>query len=334
MQTDFKNPPKLLNVSGEERTVGYEFEFTGIKMVQTAEIVANLYGGKIQRISAYEYEIENTSLGTFKLELDTQLLLEKKYEKLLQNVGIDLPGFNRKETIEEALMEVASKVVPFEIVTPPVRLSEMYRLNNMVDELRKQKAKGTRSSFMYAFGLHINPEIPDERAESLLNHLRAYVLLDPWIRKDAQIDISRRITPYINEYEEKYVQLILNPDYHPGHEQLIADYFAFDNSRNRPLDLLPVFMYLNYELTSSMIEETLTSSRPTFHYRLPNCSIDNENWSFADEWNRWVWVEKLADDVTALHQYSRAWLKIRKKTLIGFERKWIELMERWVADNE
>ena len=333
MSEKFKHPPVLQNIHGDIRRVGYEFEFTGIDMARVAAIVKGLYGGDVQKITTFEYEVNDTKFGTFTLELDAQLLREKKYEKLLGAVGVDLPGFKDKEKIEDSLMGVASTVVPFEIVTPPIPVPEMHRLDSLVSHLRNEKARGTGSSFIYAFGLHLNPEIPFERTESLLNHLRAYVLLDPWIREAADIDISRRITPYINPYEDEYIRLILNPDYQPDLKQLITDYFSYKNSRNRPLDMLPLFMHLDEEFTATLIEEGLTSSRPAFHFRLPNCSLEDENWTLAAEWNRWVLVEELAADESILNQYSRAWLKMEKETLIGFKRKWIELMNRRIEEN-
>lgn len=330
--TTFNIPPIKTNPSGEERTVGYEFEFTGVEITKAAEMIRNLYGGEIKKISTYEYHVENTEFGRFKLELDAQLLRDKKYEKTLKSIGIDLSTFKNIDSVEDKLKNLASSVVPFEIITPPMPLSKMNELYKLIDILREWKAKGTGSSVFYAFGLHLNPEIPDDSPESLLNHLRAYVLLDPWIRKDANINISRRITPYINEYKEDYLKLILNPAYRPTISEMIKDYFEFDNSRNRPLDLLPVFMHLAPDQTAGLLDETLTSGRPTYHYRLPNCSIEDPKWSLADEWNRWVLVEVFADDKKSLHQYSRAYVKMKKDTLVRFENKWIELMERWVSN--
>ena len=333
MSEKFKHPPVLKNIHGDIRRVGYEFEFTGIDMARVAAIVKEIYGGDVQKITTFEYEVNDTIFGTFTIELDAQLLRDKKYEKLLGTVGVDLPKFKDIEKIEDSLMDVASTVVPLEIVAPPIPITEMHRLNSLVSHLRNEKARGTGSSIIYAFGLHLNPEIPFERTESLLYHLRAYVMLDPWIREAAGIDISRRITPYINPYDDEYIRLILNPDYQPDLKQLISDYFSYKNSRNRPLDMLPLFMHLNKEFTASLIDEGLTSSRPTFHFRLPNCSLEDENWTLAAEWNRWVLVEELAADETALNQYSRAWLKMEKETLIGFKRKWIKLMNRRIEEN-
>lgn len=334
MNQEFKTPPKTTNPAGDERGVGYEFEFTGVEMEETAAIVANLYGGQVQQKSTFEFEISETAFGDFKLELDAQMIREKKYEKLLKTFGIDFSNHKDQEQFEDSLKDLASSVVPFEIITPPISLSSMHELKKLVDELRIRKAKGTGSSIVYAFGLHLNPEIPGDSAESVLNHMKAFVLLDSWIRKDAEIDMSRRLTPFINRFENDYVQNILKPDYKPNLEQLIEDYFAYGNSRNRPLDMQPLFMYLNKDLTSGLIEDTLTSARPTYHYRLPNCSLDDENWTLESEWNRWILVERLAADEKSLDQYSRAYLKMRGETLIGFETKWTELMNRWVQDVE
>ncbi|MCC5941733.1 MAG: amidoligase family protein [Balneolaceae bacterium] len=326
----FSLPPVTTNSSGEERTAGYEFEFTGLSLNDSASIISELYGGVIEQISSYEYKIKNTDFGDFSVELDAQLLRDKKYEPILKKIGLDIESFEDKKSIEKSLMEMASSVVPFEIVTPPVPLSRMHHLEKLINYLREKKAQGTKSSFFYAFGLHINPEIISEKVESLLNHLRAYVLLDAWVRKDASIDISRRLTPYINEYEKEYVKLILNEDYQPDLRRFIKDYFAFGNSRNRPLDLLPLFMHLDEEYTKRFLDESLTSARPTWHYRLPNCSLEVESWSLASEWNRWILVEKLADDSSALKELSSKYIELESQSILGFEAKWVGLMERWV----
>lgn len=332
MSQEFLIPQKTTNVSGEERSVGFEFEFTGVEMEDIASMLSLLYGGKIKQLSTFEFKVVNTKFGDFGLELDAQLIREKKYEKFLQNIGIDLSAYEGQEAVEDSLKDLASSVVPYEIITPPISLSAMNELTALVDGLRKLKAKGTGSSFVYAFGLHLNPEIPDESTETLLNYLRAFVLLDSWIRKDIAVDVSRRLTPFINRFEDDYMAHILDPEYRPDQTEFIEDYFDFGNSRNRPLDLQPLFMYLDEQLTSKLVEDTLTSSRPAFHYRLPNCSPEDEAWTLALEWNRWVLVEKLAADEESLLQYCKAYLKMKRETVIRFDAKWLELMDRWVKN--
>ncbi|MFU8812349.1 MAG: amidoligase family protein [Balneolaceae bacterium] len=327
-KTEYLDPPVTVNSDGKERTVGYEFEFTGVEMEEAANLLASLYGGAVHKQSAYQYNVTDTELGTFKLEIDARLLRDKTYESKLRQIGIEFDSLKKKESIEETLMEIASSVVPFEIITPPIPLSSMHRLDELVNELRQKKAKGTGSSVLYAFGLHLNPEVPAGSPESILHHLQAYCLLDPWIREDAEIDISRSLTPYINEYKADYLKHIFSPDYNPSLDTLIRDYMTFGNSRNRPLDLLPLFMHLDEKLTQSMIDDKLTSARPTYHYRLPNCSIEDPEWKLASEWNRWVRVEEFAALPDELSRYCKAWLTLKRDTVVGFERKWIELMNR------
>lgn len=326
----FKTPPIKTNQEGEERSVGFEFEFTGVEMLDAAQMVTDLYGGDVEQLSGYEYKVKDTDFGEFSLELDASLFLNKKYEKVLKTVGLDVDKLKNKDKLEDTLRGMASTVVPFEIITPPVPISKLQQMNKLVDKLREWKAKGTGSSFFYAFGLHLNPELPTLSEESILRHLKAYVMMDAWIRKDADIDLSRKITPYINEYEMDYIRYILRDGYEPDMKTLITDYFEFKNSRNRPLDLLPAFMFIDKETTQALLEEELTSARPTYHYRLPNCSIDDKSWSLAAEWNRWVLVEQLANDEKSLDQYSRAFLKLDDKSVFSMKKKWIKLMDRWV----
>lgn len=327
---DFKPPPVSTNSRGEERSAGFEFEFTGVEMETVADLIQSLYGGEINKISTFTFEIYGTKFGNFKLELDAQLLNEKKYESMLQSIGIDISTLKNIHSIEGKIKDFASSIVPYEITTPPIRLSQIHQLNLLIEGLRKLKAKGTGSSIFYAFGLHINPEIPEPSTQSLLNHLRAFVLLDPWIRHEASINISRQITPFIKEFKEDFIQLILHPDYKPTQEEFIRDYFIYDNSRNRPLDFLPLFMHLNREQTEPLLKDTLTVPRPAYHYRLPNCSIEDPQWSLASEWNRWVLVEVLAQDNKSLEKYAAAYLDMKKEILLGFESKWIKTMQGYV----
>jgi hypothetical protein len=70
-------------------------------------------------------------------------------------------------------------------------------------------------------------------------------------------------------------------------------------------------------------------ARPTFHYRLPNCDIDEVTWSPAQEWNRWVFVERLGADRTQLNQLSSRFGEAQNRiTLID---PWPEELAAWMA---
>ncbi|MTI86372.1 MAG: amidoligase [Balneolaceae bacterium] len=330
----YSRPPVLKNKEGEERKTGFEFEFTGLELNETARLLQSLYRGTIVELSTYKVQVKDTELGNFSIELDARLFQDKKYEEFLDKIGVDVGKLKNKNKFEERLRTMASSVVPYEIITAPIPFSLFDKLDELIFKMRQQKAKGTGSSFLHAFGLHLNPGIPDDSPETILNFLKAYVLLDPWIRKDAEIDLSRRLSPFINEFQKDYVKRILDPNYNPDQEQLIRDYINYGNTRNRPLDMLPLFMHLDKELVQSLTNDKRISARPAFHYRLPDFSIEDLSWTIAGEWNRWVLVEELASDTKGLRQYAREYLKMKEEMLFGSESKWTKLMQRWVSSLE
>ena len=72
------------------------------------------------------------------------------------------------------------------------------------------------------------------------------------------------------------------------------------------------------------------SGRPTFHYRMPNCCVDDADWRIAHEWNHWVEVEKLANDADKLHSLSEQYLQLKNESLFGFEKKWYHQLEEQI----
>jgi hypothetical protein len=89
---------------------------------------------------------------------------------------------------------------------------------------------------------------------------------------------------------------------------------------------MPLIAELRPEKIKKLKKEDreLIKSRPAFHYRLPNCEIDNPNWSIAKEWNYWIEVEKLADDKDKLDKMAKAYLKFLDKPFSSLSSKWIE----------
>ncbi|HBQ58783.1 MAG TPA: amidoligase, partial [Balneolaceae bacterium] len=67
MTLEFNDPSIIKNQDGDERSVGFEFEFTGVEMQDAAKMVSGLYGGEVQQLSGYEFVVENTEFGKFSL---------------------------------------------------------------------------------------------------------------------------------------------------------------------------------------------------------------------------------------------------------------------------
>jgi hypothetical protein len=120
------------------------------------------------------------------------------------------------------------------------------------------------------------------------------------------VDFTRRISPYINPFPAAYARLVLAPDYPADAGRLIDDYIAHNPTRNRPLDMLPVLAHLDERRVMERVEDPhLVKGRPAFHYRLPNCMVNEPGWTLAREWNAWVDVERLAADPDRIARMAR-----------------------------
>ena len=327
LQMSFLLPPIAKNKDGNPRKVGLELEFAGIEPMQAAEIITSVFGGKIKEEHRYHINITNTALGNFRVELDARILRKMAEENIFDKLGIKLEEDSIRKSIEDVVDKMARSVIPLEIVMPPVSIQELEQLEQLREALQQNKAKGTHASMVHAFGMHLNIESPDLKTATLLKFLRAFVIVYPWLLEALDIDMTRRISPFVDPFPDKYVSKILNPDYDPDADQLIEDYIEFNPTRNRPVDMMPIFGMLNNELIAPVMEGAKNDPRPTFHYRLPNSRIDNPDWRFADEWNHWLVIERLVSQHEMLGKLSRLYLLRRDETVMSFRKEWARTLE-------
>jgi len=311
MSQSFLSPPLPKNDSGKIRRIGFEIEFAAEDCAEVAGRVRSLYGGELKKINPHFYEIRETRLGTFVVHLDTQIAHPESSgdPENKENDWWDIFDIELKEKVCQFIGDLSKVVVPYEVVTPPIPMDHLESLPSLIDELRKLGAQGTDESFFYAFGVHINPEVPSFAVESLRDHLRAFLLLSDWLHEEMGIDIARKASPYINSFPDSYCVKILSPEYNPDLTGFIDDYLLDNPTRNRELDMLPLLTHLDKNRVQNQVEDNLTSSRPTFHYRLPDCRLNDPDWSLAREWNYWVQVERLAANSSLLREMSLVYLE-------------------------
>lgn len=327
----FHLPKQLRNENGEIRKVGFELEFAGLTIEKAVDIVTSIFGGASNATDPFHQEIAGARYGDFVVEFDAHFFKKRVYAEYLEKLGVDIDKYVDIETLENHLSEAAALIVPLEVVTPPIPMDELDIVEELRDSLYSNQAKGTKDSFQYAFGLHINPEAPSLESKVLSNYLRAFLLLYEWIMEESDIDLSRRVTPYIDPFPNDYVELVLDPTYHPDETKLITDYLEFNPTRNRPLDFMPIFALINEDLVTSKAKEIeLIKKRPAFHYRLPNCLIDQPDWSIAHEWNIWAVVEQFAEDPEKLEAMSKEYLETKKSLLDYFVNKWPQKIKQWL----
>lgn len=316
----FSLPSIIYKDDGCPRKVGFELEFSGLDLERVGEVLRDTLGGNLKQLSVAESELSVAELGTFHIELDWNYLKRKAEEneyKAEHGEWIDL------------LAEAANILVPLEVVCPPIAINDLQALTPMVVALRQAGAVGTEESFLAAYGVHINTELPRIDAETLWAYLRAFSLLQWWLVDAHDVDIARKMSPYIDLYPEAYLKKLFAQS-QPTLSQIFADYLEYNASRNRALDMLPLLAHIDPDALRSVVDDPKIQARPTFHYRLPDCHIEQENWSLAYSWNTWWVVEQVAQRPDDLKRLGDNYLKA-SRPLIGTNRQeWVEFIDQWL----
>ncbi|MEM6973634.1 MAG: amidoligase family protein [Pseudomonadota bacterium] len=307
-------PPVPLNAAGVKRQVGVELEFGGIDAITAATTLAEALPGTLITQSSHQFTIE-AEAGSFRVELDARWShpgfvkthLDELPETLLERLG-DALGAGIETRIAEAVGAVAGIVMPVEVVAPPIPWDRLETLTPITEALARAGALGTRHSALAGFGMHLNIEVVSLAPDYLLSVLRAYVILATSLRRKSRLDPVRYVQSYIDPFPLAYARHILQPGYRPDAEQLIRDHIAFNPSRNYELDMLPIFAAIDADLVAELLPGEKNAGRPTFHWRLPDCRLDEPGWDLRQDWARWVAVERLAADPGLLAEEGERFL--------------------------
>jgi hypothetical protein len=322
MPIELEQPPLTRNPNGEVRRVGVEIEFAGLEVAKAAELVVGMFGGRALEVDEHRFRVEGTTIGDFTVELDSM------YAHPDDNGLTDKLGDKMKDKVAGTVGDIVGLWLPNEIVAPPLAYHRLPELDRLIGLLKENRAEGTQASIFYGFGLQLNPEVAQYDPAYLLRHLQAYLIMSPWLREQIQIDATRRALPFTDPFPAEYVRTALAPDYAPDLGGLIEDYVAANPSRNRELDLMPLFMELAPEVVGRLVDDPHIKARPTFHYRLPNARIGDESWGgIIEEWNRWVAVERLAEDRPRLEE-ARA--EVHGRLEREAKEGWLDWLGTWL----
>ena len=331
---NFPLPPVTQTEQGAERRVGIELEMHELTLEELTHEVADWTGGSPRFISSYEAEIVGDEAGPWKVEFDYEPLKQKGREQAEQPAGKmgQEPDLMQMldETAEEVLHLGAALVLPMEIVSPPLPLSRLHQVDDLIGRLRTAGAQGTGSNLVRAFGTHLNPELPALDAGTIVGYLRAFLCLYPWLRREHRLDLARRITNFIEPFDSGYTRQVCDPDYWPDQATLIDEYLEANPTRNRALDMLPLFAYLDEDRVRQTIDDDRIKARPTFHYRMPNCEIDRPGWAIGEVWRPWVEVEKLAADEDRLGEMCAAYTAHLDSPVDSLLISWTAEVDDWL----
>lgn len=311
---ELQMPPVTTNEEGKTRSVGVEIEFVGPTAEAAARALMGRLGGLLSESDPHAFRVTGSAIGDFAVALDSRMAHPPRTDHPL---GAVLP------TVAAWFGTAARGIIPCELVTGPVPIDRLSEIDRLVAVLRDLGARGTQDGALYAFGLHFNPEIPRKDAETALAYLKAFVLLNAWLRKQVSPDRTRDLLGFADPFPPPYVRRIVAPDHWPDLPTFIDEYLAANPTRNRDLDLLPLLLHLDEARVRAALPGEKINGRPTFHYRLPDARVSDPGWSIVPDWNRWIAVERLACDRERLDAAGAARLAYE-----GEEKSWAEIAER------
>ncbi len=322
-----ERPPREINYAGEPRRVGVELEFAAVTARDAARLVRKVFGGTMAAIDQHRFAVSGTELGDFRSELDSQFLHRAEIGSE-PPTGLQMLLANFQDAVHGVLGDIGSVVIPCEIVCPPIEISDLPRLDKLLEELRRVGAHGTDVSPLYAFGTQLNPDIAEKSADWIVSVLKAYLLLSDWLRAVISVNLTRRFLAFADPFPPGYVLLVIDPDYRPDMTTLIDDYLLHNPTRNRELDLLPLFAWIDEERVRNAVADKRIKVRPTFHYRLPDARLDRPDWTVTTEWNRWCLVERLAERPDKLAAMADAYRENQARLM---PRDWAIMASEWIA---
>ena len=202
MKQRYLLPRVLTDQHGQVRRAGFEFEFGNLPILETAEALQNSLGGSLDIKSPFEATLHYSSIGKLKIERDANILKSVKYRKWLEQLGVAFSPGSVAHGIETNIDNASRLLIPCEVVTEPIPFDQLDKLDELILTLNSLGAEGTQDSLIYAFGMHINPSIPNSDADTLKKYIQAFLLLSTWIIESANIDITRRfLTKYITRFQ-------------------------------------------------------------------------------------------------------------------------------------
>ncbi|SDI90243.1 amidoligase family protein [Alloyangia pacifica] len=302
--------PRSETAEGRPRRVGVEIEFSGLTEAQVARILVKQVGGAARETQRGHWTVSGGGMGDFEVYLDSQPL-----ERL------DHDGVGGQ------IRDLARAVVPVEIVSDPLEVAQIAELDRAIVALREAGAEGTGSGVLSAFGVHFNPEVVSLDYADIMPVLTAHALLEDYLKRAAGTDFSRRVMTWVAPYPRALVDRLAAEAPPATMTELIDTYLQLSPSRNHGLDMLCIFAQIDEARVAAAVDMELVSARPTFHWRLPDCRIDEDGWTLAQEWNRWVLVERVAEDTDLLRRLCAAW-RDHRDSITSIRMDWSFRVER------
>lgn len=308
---------------GSTRRVGVEIEFNGATIGDAVAVIAEALDGEPGEQTDYEWYVDSDALGRVTVELDHHSLKAHARER-----GPD----QRRGVFETIFASAAAPFVPVEVVTEPLKPEAIVRLDDVAVALAQVGAFGTREGLLHAYGVHYNPQVVSTSVEDLHATLRAYAVLQDWLFTSLDVDVSRTSLPFVDAFDDSYVAELIDGPAPRTLEELVDRHLDANPTRNRALDVLPLFRHLAPEVVERHrdIDLARVKPRPTWHFRLTDSRVGESDWSVVRGWRHWLIVEDLAADPDRLDDMAAATQRSRSVPLGRKILSWTDEVTAWL----
>ncbi|MEM9757243.1 MAG: amidoligase family protein, partial [Pseudomonadota bacterium] len=280
--------PTRHDASGAPRRVGVEVEFGGLPEHKAAKIIGQVTGGYVKAPAPGSWEVETPCFGRCQVYLDTHFRDDVK------------------RVADKGVAHLARLVVPVKLVTDPFDPAGLPAFDTVLGALRDAGAIGSRQGLLLGFAVHLNIEIDAPAPAHLWRIVTAYALIESELRRLARVDISRRVLTLAQPYPKGLVDDLARVEPR-NHDDLIETYLSYAPTPNHGLDMLPVFAQLAPDkVHGRLTDSTKIKARPAYHFRMPDCRIDEPGWSIAEPWSMWLAVERIATSPTLFGRLRRS----------------------------
>jgi len=248
--------------------------------------LAGALGGQVEEEDPHAFHLVGSTLGRLCIERDLRHIHPRR------TAGHPAPWL--RPPASTWVGALVGGLVPRELVTEPLEPTRFGEVDRAVALLRAAGARGAGVTAFGSLGLHFNVQPASLAPEALLATLKAYLVLEDWLRGRTLRSRALRVfgpPPFPAAYRAQ----VLAPDYWPDLPMLADDYLAANPTRRRGLDLLPLLLeMLGARIAGRIVDKV--KPRAVLHYRLPVAYAGQPGWSLAGDWDGWIEVERLAAD--------------------------------------
>ncbi|MBU6376633.1 MAG: amidoligase family protein, partial [Bdellovibrionales bacterium] len=221
---------------GDTTRMGLEVELTGLSPEQVAKEVQSKLGGRIEE----SFDITKTNItghdaqglpiyGTMKTPIF--VLKGSKIGDLVLK-----PDYNQITDSFDA--EEAKKSVVTEIVTTPIRMAEVEKLQETLTHLKSKGAIGTTPQVAVATQVNVEWMGGGEnqgnwKPADLVNLMRSYTRPEHRAQIDPHLQVPANRAPYLELFSKGFMKKLLDPSYKPTFRQFYDDYIYRQSLEHR-----------------------------------------------------------------------------------------------------